>query len=156
MPTGEGDPHLTSTSGVRFEFRGEPGEVYNLIACHNLALRCVVANFSDGHPGQVIRRLVVHLPNGVNIDIGATFIAIDTPDHKIVVKQDGGHITDVGEVRPDPLRGDFPHLDFGFTPKIPMDREHTSGLLYDGDSHAFPADEAKYRTGQFWSFDGDY
>lgn len=150
MPAGGGDPHIRDIAGNTFEFRGVPGEVYELIRAHNIGLRCTVAPFADGHPGQVIDKLVIHLP-GVTVTIDPQYVTIETPDHKVVAKQDPGHTEHEGDVYPDPLKGDFPHIDFLWTPKIPLDREHTAGLLYDGHEH--PGDEARYRTGLFWAAD---
>jgi len=154
MPAGGGDPHLITTANKRFEFRGVPGEVYKLLQCHNLGLSATVREIGTG--AQVIDRLIVHLPGDISIVVTPAIVAIDTPEHHLDIKQDSGHLVDEGEVRPDPLKGDAPHLDFGHTPKIGLAHEFTSGLLYDGNTRKFPDDEMAYRTGHFWSEDAEF
>lgn len=140
MPAG-GDVHIIRQDGVGFDFLGEPGEVYNYFTAHNIASHLTVLPIGEG--GSYVNRLIVHLPNNVDITVWTDRLHVETLDHKVVVRIDPGHTEPEGEVRPDPLIG-VPHLEFDVLPKVGL--EGASGLKIDGGDRP----ESDFKIGVRW------
>jgi hypothetical protein len=134
MPAGEGDPHIRQIDGKQFEFRGEPGVIYEAVRSHQLHVDMMVEHVAGADGPTIISKLMIFPDHGIEIWITPKFGEIRTPSGRISWVQDPGHTRHEGKVYPDPLIG-IPHIDFSWGPNITLDPEHTWGVLVDGADH---------------------
>jgi hypothetical protein len=149
-PGGEGDPHITTFSGVTFAFKGAAGRLYNFLTRGPLRVlprllpvpgdppgeeRTYIAGVDvegDGPFKVVVMGGTTHvLAHGHHVEVESKHCTLDAP----------GHLGETAAA-PHPLSG-VAHLNV-YVPTRPDPEDGATGLLVDGDRQ--DAAEADYEV----------